>query len=89
MLRLTATSQSECQVVLAVDGWVAGVDVALLEQEIARQLGDAEELVLDLGGVRFIDKAGLALLERWSGHRLVLRGGSSFVRALLETHRLL
>ena len=88
MLRLTVTSQTSREIVLKVEGWVAGGQVDLLEEEGARQLQEAECLVLDLNGVRFIDRAGIALLKRWAGERLVLRGGSSFIQTLLQTHGL-
>lgn len=88
MLRLSLISQSAREVVLAVDGWVAGKEVLLLEEEGDRRLQEAGRLVLELEGVQFIDAAGLALLGRWSGERLVLRGGAMFVRQLLKMHGL-
>ena len=88
MLRITAVSQPRKGVILKIEGRVSGADVGLLEQEGTRWLQEVERLVLDLTGVKFIDGAGIALLQRWSGERLVLRGGSPFVRTLLETHGL-
>ena len=88
MIRLTIRSQTPEEVILQVDGWVSGKNVPILEQEGTRLLGEAQRLVLDLKGVRFIDEAGMALLQRWQGERLVLRDGPPFVRALLEKHGL-
>ena len=88
MLRITVVSQTNEGVVLKVEGRVSGADVELLEQEGARYLQEAGRLTLDLAGVRFIDEAGIALLRRWSKKRLVLRGESPFVRALLAAHGL-
>ena len=88
MLRLTIRSQTPEEVVLEVSGWVSGTDVDILEQEGTRLLGEAERLVLDLTHVKFIDREGLALLQRWSGERLALRGASLFIRTLLEEHGL-
>ena len=89
MLRLTIRSQTPEEVVLEVHGWVSsGRNVAILEQEGTRLLEESQCLVLDLKGVQFIDRAGIALLQRWWGERLVLRNGSPFVRMLLETHGL-
>ena len=89
MLRLTVLSQTKEETVLEVEGWVSGEDVALLEQEGTRLLGETERLVLDLKGTRFIDRAGIALLRRWQGSGLVLRGASLFVRTVLEKRGLL
>ena len=88
MLRLTVISQTPEQAVLQIDGWVSGANVTLLEEEGTRLLQEAERLVLDLSGVRVIDQAGLALMQGWSGERLVLRGASPFVNRLLATEGL-
>ena len=88
MLRLTILSQSAQEVVLQVDGWLTGENVALLEREGTRHLQETRRLVLELEGVRFIDRAGVALLQQWSGERLVLWGGSLFVRTLLKEYGL-
>ena len=83
MLRMTITAQTAREVVLAVDGKVAGSRVELLEREIRRHLEATGCLVLELDGLQFIDEAGLALLRQWTGRGLVLRGGSTFVQASL------
>ena len=88
MVRLTVISQTEEEGVLKVEGWVSGADVEILEEEGARLLQETQRLVLDLDGVQFIDREGIALLKRWSGKRLELRGGSLFIRGLLEEHGL-
>lgn len=88
MLRLTVKARSTEEVVLAVDGWVAGEDVALLAREGARWLAQDRRLVLDLRGLRGIDTAGIELLKAWDTERLTLRNGSPFVAALLKAHGL-
>ena len=88
MLRITVVSQTREEVVLKIEGWVSGEDVDLLDQEGTRGMEEAERLLLDLRDVRFIDDAGIALLKRWSGERLMLRGASPFLRVLLATHGL-
>jgi anti-anti-sigma regulatory factor len=87
MLRIMTVSQSPEEVVLQVDGWLVGEEVDLLEQEGVQVLGQDRQLVLELQGVRFIDEAGIALLQGWSSQGLVLQGGS-FIQALLKTHGL-
>lgn len=88
MLRITKVCESEEEAVLRVDGWVVGDDVGVLEREGTCWLEKTSRLVLDLADVRFIDETGIALLERWHGQGLVLRGGSRFIRALLKAHGL-
>jgi hypothetical protein len=88
MIRLTIRSQTPQEAVLQVDGWVSGGNVSILEEEGMRLLGESQRLVLELKGVQFIDRRGIALLKRWWGERLALRGGSSFVKALLAQHGL-
>ena len=88
MIRLIVQGQTPEETVLQVDGWVSEENVSILEQEGTRLLGESRRLVLDLKGVQYIDGEGIALLQRWQGDRLVLRGGSLFVRGLLEEHGL-
>ncbi len=88
MLRLTVISQTKEEVVLKLDGWVSGADVALLKEEGTRLLQGSERLVLDLKGVRSIDRGGIALLHSWPKDRLVLIGASMFLDAFLKEHGL-
>ncbi len=88
MLRITVISETREETVLRVEGWVSGRNVALLDQEGARWLREGVHLVLDLDGVRFIDRAGMALLQQWGTGGVALRGGSPFVRSLLTKHGL-
>ena len=89
MLRITLVSQVPEEVVLKVEGEVAGEEVQVLEQVGTQWHRKTERLVLDLKGVLFIDEAGIAVLRQWLGERLVLRGGSLFIQLLLRTHGLL
>ena len=88
MLRISVVSQTPEEVVLKVEGWVVREAVGLLEQEGQRWLDQGRQVVLDLEGVCFIDRAGLELLSGWAGTRLVLRRGSSFVRVQLQSRGL-
>ncbi|MBT4499769.1 MAG: STAS domain-containing protein [Gemmatimonadetes bacterium] len=85
MLRITTVTQTPEEIVLRLEGWVTGEGVGVLAEEGHRRLRKARRLVLDLNGVKSIDAAGLALLQGWSGSRLVLRGGSGYLRALLSS----
>ena len=88
MLRITPLSQSKKEAIVKIEGRITGADVALLDREIKAKFGQTQRLVLDLQGLKHIDRDGLELLKRWSREKLVLRDSSVFVRTLLETHGL-
>ena len=88
MLRINPIKQTLEEAVLSIEGRLAGPDVNLLEQELKQQLQKVKLLVLELQGLRHIDRDGLAMLERWVGEGLELRGSTTFVRALLKTRGL-
>jgi anti-anti-sigma regulatory factor len=88
MMRITLVSQTPQETVLQLEGWVAGEDVELLEADGYRCFQEARRLVLDVSGVKFIDTAGLALLQGWAGPRVELRGASAYLRSVLETQGL-
>ena len=84
MLRLTESPGGEGETILRVDGWLDGDYVELLEREGALYLAAGGSLVLDLGGLRFADRAGIELLLRWSRAGVQLRNPSPFVQRLLD-----
>ena len=88
MLRIDVIAHGREETVLKMEGWLADQDVALLQQEGDARLREEKRLVLDLEGIRFIDRAGLDLLERWTKKGVTLRGGSLFVRSLLTARGL-
>ena len=88
MLRIDIVSESAEEVVLKVDGWLIEGNLRLLDQEGRRHLQQGKRLILDLGGTRFIDRAGIVLLQEWSGERFALRGASLFVRELPKAYDL-
>ena len=89
MLRLTLIAKGSTEVIVAVDGWITGEEVGLLEREGERWLQEAPHLILDLNGVRFIDQTGIELLKRWCAtEKLALNGGARFIQSLLQAHGL-
>ena len=88
MIRITTIAETPKEVVLKVEGHISEEDVVVLEAEGERNLQYTERLVLDLSGIKFIDEAGIQLLQRWSGERLVLQGASRFIQTLLKAHGL-
>lgn len=89
MIRITVKEENKEEVVLKVEGSISGDYVGLLGAEGERYLQQTRCLVLDLGGVEFIDKEGIRLFQQWSGDRLVLQNSSSFVKVMLKMHRLI
>ena len=84
MLRIKALVQSRDEVVLEIEGWISQANIGLLETEIASHFEGAQQLVLDLGGVRNIDRSGLDLLGQWSMQGVAFKGESLFIRTLLR-----
>ena len=83
MLRITLVSQGDETTTLHLAGRVADDAVDILAAEGHRHLQDTQLLVLNLVEVKFIDEAGLALLQGWAGPRLVLRGASAYLSTVL------
>ena len=88
MLRITALTVTPEEAALRLEGAVADEEVAVLAAEGQTWLRTSRRLVLDLYGVRFVDTAGLALLQGWAGPRLVLRGASPFLQSVLRAEGL-
>ena len=84
MVRLTVISQSCEETAVKVEGWIRRADLAWMEQDINGWLRETQRVVLDLDDVKFIAPAGIEVLKRCAGDRLVLRGGSVFLRMLLS-----
>jgi anti-anti-sigma regulatory factor len=85
MLQLEIRDESSEVVVLHVNGRLVGDEVKFLEQEGRKHMCPSQRLTVDLDGVRFVDSAGAELLRGWAIQGVLLRGGSPFVRALLQT----
>jgi anti-anti-sigma regulatory factor len=88
MLRIDLIALTPQQAVLQIAGRLANGEVAFLEEEMCRWRDQAEQIILDLKGVKFIDRAGISMLKESVGTRLILRDGSRFIKTLLEAHGL-
>ena len=84
MLRLTVLREDSQEVVVQVEGWLEGSQVKIMMREGERWRGRGRRLVLEVDGLKQVDENGLALLRSWTGDRLEVRGGSAFLRALIE-----
>ena len=88
MLRITPLCREAEKTVLKVEGRIAGRDADLLDRELSCAFRETPCVVLDVDGIRFVDRLGIEVLQRWSEKHLVFRGGSAFVRVVLETYGL-
>jgi anti-anti-sigma regulatory factor len=79
MLRI---SRPDERPTLCLEGRLTRYEVGLLRESLRRGASGCE--VLDLSGLTFVDEAGAAVLVEMRRRGLELRGGSSFVRLLLE-----
>ena len=67
---------------LDLEGRLTRYEVGLLRETVSS--ADAIPAHVDLSGIGFLDEAGAAALVELGRRGLELRGGSSFVRRLLE-----
>lgn len=76
--------------VIRLVGEVDTVSSARLRAVLGEQVDEANDVVLDLSGVRFIDSSGLGVLvgalrrAEAGGHRLALRAPTSSLQRVLE-----
>ena len=84
MIRIAVERHSVEEAVLKIDGDLSGAHVEVLAKEGRFWLARVQRLVLDLAQVKFIDEAGLSLLEEWAGPRLAIRRMPRFIAVLLS-----
>lgn len=90
--RLTISSEREGDVhTISLAGELDLATVPVVERELERaEATDALSIVVDLGGLAFIDSTGVRILlsaharSRADGHRLVLLRGSGSVQRVFE-----
>lgn len=73
--------------ILRLEGRLTRADLAGLEHSIAECRKDDRRVVVDLGGVAFLDPSGAAALVAAEADEVELVGASAFVRQLLEEVR--
>jgi anti-anti-sigma regulatory factor len=79
MLRITRRPDRSVR----LEGRLTRYEVALLREALRASSSSAAE-ALDLADLAFVDEAGAAALSELRSRGLELRGGSPFVRQLLE-----
>jgi anti-anti-sigma regulatory factor len=84
ILRIEKVGEDVATVTLRLEGRVVAQWVASLEDECQRVLRKSKRLVLDVAGVTFIDRNGVAMLRKMNGGRVQVVNCSPFLRALLR-----
>lgn len=84
MLRIEKVSEDADSVTLRLEGRVVAQWVTALEEECRRVLQGSKRLNLDLVGVTFVDRAGVAMLGKMNGERVRVVSSSPFLRELLR-----
>jgi ABC-type transporter Mla MlaB component len=83
MMRISVVQSSSQTVVLSLEGEVKGGWVAELNQSCEKVLSQGIVLTLDLAGVSFIDRDGIALFHKLQDRAVAIRNASYFVAELL------
>ena len=84
MLRIEKMGEDAATVTLKLEGRVVAQWVDALEEECQRVLREPKRLILDVAGVRFIDRDGVAMLGKMNGKRVQLANCSPFLQELLR-----
>lgn len=84
MLRITRSDRPTNRVSLQVEGRIVGEDVRILDRECRSLLGTGSALHLDLAGVRFVDRAGVAVLRALRREGLEIERCSPLLQEILD-----
>jgi len=84
MLRITRVNPNETSESLRVEGRLTQADLPRLRQTCAELLEGGARLSLELSGLQFADRDGVATLRALRRRGVALRGVSGFVEALLS-----
>ena len=85
VLRISSRQTEGTPVRLTLEGNITGEWVVLLQDECRRHLAARESLELDLVGVGFIDRAGVALVRGLLARNVRLIGATALVDTLLDS----
>jgi ABC-type transporter Mla MlaB component len=83
MLRITRADTNGAVESLRVEGRLTRDDIARLQHTCAELLEAGARLALDLAGLQFADREGVAALRTLRRRGVALFGASGFVEALL------
>jgi len=84
MLRISENNDSAEIVILLLEGQVSQHWVEVTREVCEQVLSPGTQLTLDLAGVTFADRAGVALLQELQQRHVKLINGSPFLREQLK-----
>jgi ABC-type transporter Mla MlaB component len=84
MLKIEVNGQPGKQVTLRLEGRMVGPWVGEVRRACEAFLGNGNALVLDLAGVSFVDRDGVALLRTLRRRHAAVANCSAFVKELLD-----
>lgn len=84
MLKIVSLGQGHGTATLVLEGQLIGPWVEELRRVCEEALGGAGSLTLDLGGVTFIDRDGVALVRSLAGRHAEITNSSLFVAEQLR-----
>lgn len=84
MVRITVTDSSPDALTLLLEGQLIGESVDEFDLSCEQALVDGRRLTLDLAGVSFIDRKGVAFFHRLATRNVSIVNCSGFVAELLK-----
>ena len=86
MIRISVTESTGNAVTLLIEGKVIGEAVEELNSCCDQALAEGRRITLDVAGVSFIDRKGVALFHRLAARHVSLVNCSGFVLEQLKVH---
>ena len=84
MVRITVTDSTPDALTLLLEGQLIGETVDEFELSCEQTLASGQRLTLDLAGVSFVDRKGVALFHRLATRNVSIVNCSGFVAELLK-----
>ena len=84
MVRITVTDSGPDTITLLLEGQLIGDAVDELNSSCEQTLANGRRLILDVAGVSFIDRKGVALFHRLAARNVSIANCSGFVAELLK-----
>jgi len=84
MVRMSITKSADDAVTLLLEGKVIGEAVDEVDWSCDQALAGGQRVTLDLAGVSFIDRKGIALFRRLAARRVTIVNCSGFIAEQLK-----